>query len=324
MRLLCLSAVVALAFVSCKKTDNETVIFNGSTQQFVADEGFEKVYINPNNMVVFEQGDLVKLFNLSTSNPSISEMATYAARETGELVHFQLADNPMSTTTHGAFYAFYPGENVTSATLNTDNKAVFKLNTVQEYRLVDDKPTISKKDLYMASMVTGVQELQDANFQFDNICGILALKYYDTEGWTLKSLRVEDKHFGLTGDVHLYVPGIRTNGLVEVCEAYDPANPEATATQIADFKYQFGYSVTNADNKVTLDLGEEGFTLSQDSANPSVFYIVLRPLALSHGYRVIATDMNGNEYTIVDSDNNKKILPNTIKSIKAKDLASFH
>ena len=323
MRILCLSAVVALAFVSCKKTDSKNVVFTGISQEFVSEDDVEKVYIDATHFSAFEAGDRVKLFNIS-DDPSESEMATYVANEGGRQVKFHLDGAAMSTTNKGAFFGFFPADNVTSATLTTNNKAVFKLNEVQHYRTVNGTPNVSKEDLYMAAKVDDVDYIGDANFQFQNIMGCLTLKYYDSEGWTIKSIRVEDKHFGLTGDVQLSIPDIDTEGLVELCEDYDPADPEASAQDIADFKEAFGYSVTNVGYSVTLDLGDEGFELSTDANNPDRFFFVLRPLALAHGYRVIVTDMEGNEYPVVDTDNNRKIRPNYIRNLGAKDLAGFH
>ena len=323
MRFLCLSAVVALAFVSCKKTDTKTVIFSGVSQEYVVEEGSEKAYINTSNLTTFEQGDRVKLFNLATT-PKKSEMADYYAMETGGTVHFQLDGPAMATTKKNAFYAFYPGENVTSATLTTNNKAVFKLDAEQEYRDVDGEPNVSSKDLYMAAKEAEVQNLGDVIFKFKNIMGVLQLKYYTQETEvTLKSLTIEDKHFHLTGDVELCVPNIDTDGLVDLCNAYDPANPEATADQIAQIKRDFGYSVRNAGYSVTLDFGDEGYTLSQDADNPSRFLIALRPLALAHGYKVIAETMNGSKVTIVDSNTNKKMIPNLVKGNTKKNLDPY-
>lgn len=323
MRILCLSAVVALAFVSCKKTDSKTVVFTGITQEFVSEDDGEKAYIDATMFSAFEAGDRVKLFNIS-DDPSESEMATYVANEGGRQVKFHLDDAVMSVENKGAFFGFFPAENVSSATLTTNNKAVFKLNEVQHYREVNGTPNVSREDLYMAAKVDDVDYIGDANFQFQNIMGCFTLKYYDTEGWTIRSIRVEDKYFGLTGDVQLTIPNIDTEGLIELCEAYDPTDPEASAQDIADFKEAFGYSVTNVGYDVTLDFGDEGFELSNDPSNPNRFFFVLRPLALAHGYRVIVTDMDGDEYTVVDSNSNRKIRPNYIRNIAAKDLAGFH
>jgi len=340
MRLICLSAVVALAFISCKKTDTKTIVLRGSTQQ-LAGEG--KVYLDPNYQVLFESGDLVKFFNLSNT-PSNSEMATFEATETGQSVQFQLSGASMSVENKGAFCGFYPAGKIISNTLTTDNKAVFRLNDVQQYHEIGGMPTLSAEDLCMFAKVDDVANIGDANFSFQNINGVLGLRYYDTYGWTIRNIKVidktyfsgedegegEGKDYGeddeyiyiATGDVQVDVSNFSVEALTNLCNAYDPTNPSTTL--IEDFKESIGYSITNGHSVVTLDFGTGGYTLSSDANNPSVFYIVLPPLALAHGYRVIVTDMDGSEYTVVDSDTNKKMIPNIIKMNPAKDLANFH
>lgn len=324
VKVFCLMAVVALAFTSCKKSDQKAVSFNGATQQFVVEDDGSKAYLDDAYYMNFEQGDVVKLFNIS-STPSNSECADYSATSTGQRVIFQAVGN-MAVQTKGSFYGFYPAETVTP-NLSNENRATFTLREEQVYREVDGKPAISKGDLYMAAKVDDVQNITDADFYFQNICGILSLKYYDTksnEPWVIKSITVYDKHFNLTGDVNLKVDKVTTEGLVALCEEYNPANPAATAALIANYKDEIGYNVTNAGDHVTLTFGSEGFALSQDANNPSRFFFVLRPLALSHGYRVVVTDMNDDEYEVVNSNTNKKIKPNTIIGNSAKDLKNYH
>lgn len=319
MRLICLSAVVALAFISCKKTDTKTIVLRGSTQQ-LAGEG--KVYLDPNYQVLFESGDLVKFFNLSNT-PSNSEMATFEATETGQSVQFQLSGASMSVENKGAFCGFYPAGKIISNTLTTNNKAVFRLNEVQQYHEIGGMPTLPAEDLCMFAKVDDVANIGDANFSFQNINGVLGLRYYDTNGWTIRSIRVEDKlGIALTGDVQVDISNFSVEALTNFCNAYDPSDP--LATPIENFEESIGYSITNENNEVTLDFGTGGYALSTNANNPSVFYIVLPPLALAHGYRVYVTDMYGDEYTVVDSDTNKKMIPNIIKMNPAKDLADFH
>ena len=310
-----------VACVSCKKNAENGVAFQGSTTEFKIEEEGEKAYIDINNIIYFETGDIVKLFNISKT-PAESKCADYSAASTGTNVQFN-AVGQMPATSMGAFYGFFPGANVTED-LSNENRATFRLNAVQDYYEVNGVPSFSKNDMYMASNVNGINNINDAHFAFQNICGILRLKYYDTGGWTIRNIIVEDKHFNLSGDVNLKVDQVTTDGLISLCQSYNPANPASTAQAISDYKEQIGYNVSNAGNTITLDFGENGYRLSSSASDPSTFYIVLRPLALAHGYKVIVTDMNNNKYTVVDSNTNKKMEPNTIKGNAAKDLKSYH
>ena len=52
-------------------------------------------------------------------------------------------------------------------------------------------------------------------------------------------------------------------------------------------------SLASGDGSLTLDCGAEGLAMSTDEANPSVFYFVVPAGALSEGFTVKVTDMNG-------------------------------
>lgn len=312
-----------VAFVSCNKNKTENgVSFQGSTTEFKVEEEGEKAYIDINSHIYFEKGDLVKLFNINNETPGDSKCADYSAASTGANVQFNAVEQ-MPAECMSSFYGFFPAGNVTPDLAN-ENRATFALNPVQTYYEVNGVPSFSKEDMYMASNVSGISNINDAHFAFQNICGILRLKYYDTGGWTIRNIKVVDKHFNLTGNVNLKVDKVTTDGLVSLCESYNPADPSTTAQAISDYKDQIGYNVTDAGNTVTLDFGTEGHRLSASASDPDVFYIVLRPLALAHGYKVIVTDMNDKEWTVVDSNTNKKMVPNTIKGNAAKDLKSYH
>lgn len=312
-----------LAFVSCKKTETASS-FEATTVPFeVVDE--DRAYLGDNNRVTFELGDVVKLFNISEADATVSECADYVTKDSGSTAHLKPLEQ-MTVTSKGSFYAFFPGENVTPDLAN-ENRATFEVSAVQDYYEVNGKPSFSKKDMYMASQNTRVNNINNVTFKFQSIMGVLRLKYYTTGAVnTIKSIKVVDKHFNLTGDVNLKVDKVTSDGLTAMCNNYDPSNPDASATAIADYKEMIGYNVTNSGNEVVLDLGETGYTLSDDANNPSVFYIVLRPLALAHGYQVIVTTMDNVEHVVVDCDGpqpNRKMVPNTIKGHAATDLANL-
>lgn len=312
-----------LAFVSCKKSETASS-FEATTVPFeVVDE--DRAYLGDNNRVTFELGDVVKMFNISEDDATVSECADYVTKNSGTSVHFKPLEQ-MTVSSKGSFYSFFPAENVTPDLAN-ENRATFEVSAVQDYYEVNGNPSFSKKDMYMASQNKRVNNINNVTFKFQSIMGVFRLKYYTTGAVnTIKNIKVVDKAFDLTGDVNLMVDKVTSAGLTAMCNNYDPSDPDASATAIADYKEMIGYNVTNKGNVVTLDFGETGYTLSDDANNPSVFYIVLRPLALAHGYQVIITTMDDVEHVVVDRDGpqpSKKMVPNTIKGSSAVDLANL-
>jgi hypothetical protein len=307
-----------LAFVSCKKTENAASFQAISAPFEVVDD--ERAYLDATNRINFEQGDIAKMFNISNT-ASESECADYVATATGTNVVFHTTSN-MTTQRKDGFYAFFPAENVTPDLAN-ENRATFEVSPVQEYYEVDGRPSFSKKDMYMASKAENVDDINNATFKFESIMGVLRLKYYTTgDVKTIRSIKIVDKAFNLSGDVNLKVDAVTNENLMAIVEAYDPSNPAATADAINAYKEMIGYNVTNAGTSITLDFGENGYTLSDSASNPSMFYFVLRPLALTHGYYVYVTTMDNVEHLAIDSNSNKKIKPNTIRSIGAVNLVN--
>ena len=329
------ASMALLAFVSCKKEDNKAVSFQATSSEFVV-EGEDRAYLDGDNCFVWEKGDQVKMFNIDPSNGANSECANFAARTTGRTTVFDAVEQ-MTWESKGAFYSFFPAANVTP-NLSNKNYAQFALKPVQEYYAPNGTPSFAKDAMYCASKAEAVN-IHQAPFAFDNICGILRLKFYDANGRKFRSIKVvdakENEEMSLSGTVSLKVDKVYTENdectLVELCEAYNPEDPENAdwMAKAARIKHDFGYHVEHnlegevaPYNSITLDLGENGIALATTKADASVFYFVLRPLALAHGYKVIGVDMNGDEHEFINSTSNKMIKPNTIKAIVAVDVTS--
>lgn len=334
VRGLCMLTVVALAFTSCKKNNNEQAsAFNGSTQEFagVLSENGERAYIdNYDNHMYFEEDDAVMLFNIDAENAGNSECALYHAETTGTNVRF-IADEEMSATMRTAFYGFYPGSKVVPDLAN-GNRATFPVAKTQVYR--EDgtkKPIIAKECLYMAAKET-TQDLSNTLFHFKNICGILVMPLYSTseDGRYVQSIEIEDAHYYLTGDVSLKVSEVDGDLLQGYFNSYDAENPDPA---LAQYLQTMGYNVPANENKtnmVTLDCSAyenenepNGVKLAATPAAAKPFCIVLRPLALSKGFtmRVNYVDANGQsgQYSISTTRDNK-IKPNYFRSFSPVDI----
>jgi hypothetical protein len=315
VKCMCMVAVMALVFTSCKK-DEKAVVFQGETQQLVVeDEDAAKVYVNNSGYVTFEQNDMVTLYNVSSWG---STCATYRASSTGTSTSFMPYGGEINGTTDGAFYAFYPGgaDNITP-NLSNGNRCTFRVADTQEYRTVSGGLAIPHDALYMAGKTTETN-LSSAYMQFHNICGVLSMKFYSPTGKTIKKIRVTDKHFNITGDMQLIITEIDPEELTSLFNAYDENNDTYMATLNA-YRERIGYNVTNASNAITLDLGE-GVALGTTKNTANKFFMVLRPLALSNGYIIEVSEDGTTWTTVVDSNKNNCIHPNVFKNFSAVNV----
>lgn len=317
-RTLCMIAVVALAFTSCKK-QNENVqsfVFNAETEQLVNDEGnLEKVYLNGNS-VAFEQEDKVFLFEIDSASGQGSSRGRYKLQGSTLVSDGGYVDNQ----TDGNYYAFYPGENVSAANFEDHNKATFTLDAIQNDRRSGGL-NVPKGALYMAAKDEVHKNLSESQYNFKNICGILSLQLYNPQGLKVTSIDVVDKHFNLVGDVTLKVHAVDPVRLTTLFNNY--SNP-AYAEELASYlQGELGYSVANKSNKVTLDCTKEnsaGVTLGKTKATATRFYIVMRPLALMQGCDIYV-HFNGGTTCHIESFNDNMIRPNVIKNISATMVA---
>lgn len=302
VRCICMMAVIALAFTSCKKDEEKNQGASSiqcSTEEFIeVGEGDAKVYISGTRFIFEANDDEVELFNVNNTDPSSCAAATYHATTTGANVMFALNDGQVAVPTarEDAFYVFYPAGNNTSVDFANGNKADFRLDPVQQYRA----GKVPAGALYMAAKSTAAN-LGNVNFNFKTMCGVLSMKFWNAQGKTITKIRITDKHFNLTGVVQLSLPELDPEEMTAMFNNYDESN-DTYMNELALYKQRIGYNVTNAGNTLTLDLGA-GVALGKTRAQASQFYVVLRPLALSQGCIVEVFD-GTNWQTVIDSNNN--------------------
>ena len=319
MRCMCMIAVVALAFTSCKKNEEKSTIV-ASTQEFVMQtEDGDRAYIENfgNHHIHFEVGDMCMLFNINETVPTQSHACAYEAIEEGDVVHFvnagwgEIAEDIMD-----GFYGFYPGgPGQTITELNQgENKCKFHVEPVQVYRV--DK--VSLKDMYMAARVLPDEaaHLSEANFNFKNVCGILALRPYEAAQRTVTSIEVVDNAFNLNGWVELIVPEIDGDELQGLFNNFDMSNPTYVNT-LHQYLNRIGYQMTDGDDSMLLACtGEEspnGVQLGSTKASTPVFNIVLRPMALSQGCHMIFSFDDGSVKDVEIPAGAITMKPNTLR-----------
>lgn len=316
---LCMMAVVALAFTSCKKdnTPTNSVVFNHTMQQLVTvnDENeFEKVYLDPTNTIAYEEGDRLMLFDIhdggTSSANALYELVT-ASDET--LLTIVSGQTELPATTTGAYYAFYPGDNVVATNLANGNRATFRLDATQTYRANTAAGTMLPKGALYIAAKAAEDNMEDAYFYCDNICGVLRLNFFCVANKKVRSIEVTDNAFNIVGDVELKIDEVDPDYMTSLFNRYDES--DAYQSELAAYLNTLGYNTSNASNTVTLDCGN-GVTLGKTKATATPFYIVMRPLALLKGCTIKVNFTNGTSKTITSSKNNV-IKPNMIRNMTA-------
>lgn len=330
---------VALLATSCNKNkDTQSMVYKCTmdpteltftTEQGVwDDEESTRLYIDATGQVFFEANDEVMLFNIDEVTPANSECAMYKVSAEGTIGQGAGAEanlEPVGQATisneiKDAKYAFFPGANVT-ANLTNGNRSTFTLSATQEYREVNGTPVIPQGALYMAAKIDKAQQgqLQNDNFAFRNICGILELKFYSPTQKTVTSIElINQGQMNICGDVELIVPGVEPATMTQLFKTYiaDPTNA-ANLEAINEYKTEVGYNVNNASNTLTLNI-PNGKQLASTKADANSFYFVLRPLALQYGFDVVLHFSDNTTKTISSTKPNKNtIAPNTFKQFTA-------
>lgn len=312
-------ALVALAFTSCKKNEDTKSSFIASTQELVIQsEDEDRAYIDEQSKIHFEIGDMCMLFNINEEVPTESHAALYEAVQQGNLVRFEQSGyGEIGEDMLDGYYGFYPGGPGHTMTDMEQNRCSFFVDTVQEYRV----NRISVQDMYMASKSDQGTHLSEAHFMFKNVCGILQLKPYESARRTVTKIEIEDCGFHLTGWVNLIIPNVDPTYMQSLFNRYNPSN-ETYMAELNAYKDYVGYNVTEATNKITMYV-PDGAQLGNSKNNTPIFNIVLRPLAMSQGFKITFTFSDGATKVVdLSSATSVVIKPNVMQPVSI-NLDSF-
>lgn len=328
-KIMCMIAVVALAFTSCKKQENEkAVIRNVTTQEFVdvyEGEDGAKAYIDGNRMK-FEPGDMFELisygYNSVGSTKNGHNTYKYYVEPGDEYWDVEPLTASYIDNIAGAdsWYGFYPARNLTSIDLRNDHaRATFTLSDTQTYRPGNIVP---ENALYMACKDATHKNLSTIQLDFQNICGIMCLQLYSSTGMRkVRSIEITDHAFNIVGDVSCNIDQIVSGTLQSWCENYEYSDAN-NAQLYHDLQTHFGYeSGNNAKRTITLDCsnGGNGVALGTDAASATKFYIVMRPLALIKGVDITVKFTSGPDWEI-SSPHDNRIMPNVIKNLNPRNV----
>ena len=304
---MCMLAIVALAFGSCKKSENNAAMFYGHTQELESDDS-ERAYIDGTS-TMFEVGDQVMMYNINNTDPTQSYYGIYTATATGNATQFEFSSGNIEQygARQDAFFAYYPAQNVSNSYLvSGGNLAVFTIPTEQTYRELNGVSIMPAGALAMASKDATHSQIQDAHFSFQNIMGAVNLKLYSNGNTTRKveSIVFEDNRFNITGDVHMKIHVVNPTKMTSLLNNYP--NDMAALNQYID---ELGYFVDgNKGKTITLNCGGVELTSS-----PKNFYIALRPLAMYAGFKV-TVNFEGGAKAVITSTKNNMIKPNLQKN----------
>lgn len=310
---LCMVALVALAFTSCKKDDNNAKSFYAYPGEVAFEEdGADKAYIN-GSVLMMEAGDEVMLYNIDNVNAANSVYGLYTTDATGTPVHFTYQEGPIANngTKMDAFFAFYPGGIVDNSQLANDNYAVFSIPKEQVYREVNGVSTLPANGWAMAAKDDTHANIADANFKFQTIMGGLCLKLTSTSGKTVRSLEVTDNGSPITGDVHLKIHKVNPNTLTSLINSYNPTDDTFLAN-LQSYIHEAGYYVDGANKgqRISLNCGN-GVALNGKTPKP--FYVCVRPAAFYYGFSISVNFTDGT-HALIETSKNKMVKPGVIKS----------
>jgi len=338
VKYVCMIAVVALAFTSCKKNDTKSTVMAVSEQLESYDDDFEneKAYLDTKNRIYFEKGDKFIVFNIKNDKPSESVWTVADAKTSGTNVNIDIWAGTTAPTGFGslkdAYYCYYPywDENdnaVVAPDLGTDNGATFTLRETQTFRKSGTNTLIPKGALYMAAKCDNA-DWDNSSYNFRNICGVLSLKFYSTSAshQYVKSIKVTDNSVNLVGKLRLKVDKVDPDEMIRLLDAFIASPGDANVmNQISNYKDIVGYMPDftgfTDPKSVTLICGDENSPLQigDTKTKATRFLIVMRPLALYNGGKITVTfaDNSTKEITI---PSNSTIIPNGIRNYSAYDL----
>jgi len=313
-KVLCMSAVVALAFSACKKNENNAQMFFGEAGE-LAGESEDRMYLQ-GNQFYFDAGDQVMMYNINNEDPDYSYYGTYTAASSGKTVQFTYQSGPIAN--HGdredAFFAFYPGSIVDAGNLHDANQSIFSIAKEQTYKELNGVGTIPQNCMAFAAKDATNNTIQNSNFGFQAIMGVARLKLYDTNPAgprTVTKIEYTDNTFNISGDVHLKINEVDPAEMTAIFNQYtDIQNPPAN---LAGYIQRVGYFVDGVNKGKTITLNVPGgVKLPTSKTDAKHFCIVLRPLALLGGgtFKVTFSD---NSYVEIPVTN--KIKPNVILNL---------
>ena len=181
--------------------------------------------------------------------------------------YFMATESGLGASKLDRIYALYPYDK--SAEISTNGVISCSISTVQKYA----ENSFGKG---ANTMVAVTKDLDDTFLSFKNTCGYLKIKLYGNG--TVKSIELKGNN------------GEKIAGAATTTMAYGDV-PQLTMA-------------TDATKSITLNCGE-GVALSNNTNNPTEFWVVVPPMEFSEGVTITATDVNGSAF---EKNTSKKVV----------------
>ena len=279
MRRLFAIIVAAIALVGCSK-DNITESYKND-QNDIYYASFEefgddtRTYVDEDVKLLWHEDDRISLFR-TTLNEQFKFTGATGANSGGFAA--VPSDEWVTGNQVSTNYAVYPYD----ATTRLNNAEIIQLTmpAVQHY-------AENSFGRGANTMVAAAENISSRFLPFRNLGGYIIVKLYG-EDTTIKSIEFK-------GNNDEIVAGAAT----------------------AEAKYGYLPVVAMSESgttTITLDCGEEGVTISSDSANPTSFWFVVPPITFEDGFTFTITDINDNTFT-KSTTKSQTVVRNEVKSM---------
>ena len=279
MRRLFAIIVAAIALVGCSK-DNITESYQ-TDQNDIYYASFEefgdksRTYLDEDVKLLWHEDDRISLFR-TTLNEQFKFTGATGANSGG--FSAVPTDEWVTGNQVSTNYAVYPYD----ATTTLSNAEIIQLTmpAVQYY-------AENSFGRGANTMVAAAENISSKFLPFRNLGGYIIVKLYG-EDTTIKSIEFK-------GNNDEIIAGAAS----------------------AEAKYGYLPVVSMSESgttTITLDCGEEGVTISSDSANPTSFWFVVPPITFEGGFTFTITDINGNTFT-KSTTKSQTVVRNEVKSM---------
>lgn len=279
MRRLFAIIVAAIAFVGCSM-DDITVSYqtDKSDIYYASFEDFgeeSRTYVDEDVKLLWHEDDRISLFR-TTLNEQFK--FTGATGDNSGGFAAVPSDEWVTGNQVSTNYAVYPYD----ATTKLSNNEIIQLTMPAVQHYAENSFGRGANTMVAASENTSSKFLP-----FRNLGGYIIVKLYG-EDTTIKSIEFK-------GNNEEVIAGAAT----------------------AEAKYGYLPVVSMSESgttTITLDCGEEGVTISSDSANPTSFWFVVPPITFEGGFTFTITDINGNTFT-KSTTKSQTVVRNEVKSM---------
>ena len=282
-----LPSFICLLAVSCTVQETEPLVppqpkdmvFYASLESSEPDT---KVYLDENIKILWDEEDLISIFNKSTLNQKF--MFDGETGENAGTFHWVRDDYFGAGNDMDYICSVYPYQE--SATISNSDVLTLTLPEEQTYREKSFGPGAN----------TMVSITNDNLLKFKNVGGYLALKFYGGDSnnkISVSSITLAGNSGELlAGDATLTLP-FGEGPIIEMAQT--------------------------AKKSIILDCGEDGIELGTTSDDATIFWMVVPPTHFEHGFTLTVTDTNGDVF-IKETDKDLAIDRNGVLRIKAIEV----